>query len=107
MQRFRALQGHDDDGELIDDSNDPIQWPQERALQADLHPWPISAHPLSDYEGDDAVSEDNSSVRVGLSRNSTFTEIMVHRTPHQPIPPKFWRKFKCHLPQCWSKHQER
>ena len=88
------------DGEPIDDSNDPIQWLQEQALQADLHPPPISAHVLSDHEGEDAISEGDSSVRVGLSKSSTFTEIVVHRTPHQPIPPKTWRKIKCHLPQC-------
>ena len=56
------------------------------------------------YEGEDAISEDDSSVGVGLSENSTFTEIMVHRTLHQPIPPDPWRKIKCLLPQCWSKH---
>ena len=97
----------EDDGELIDDSNDPIQGLQEEALRADLHPQPISAHVLSDYEGEDAIPEDDSSVRVGMSKNPAFTEIMMHRTRHQPIPSKSWRKIKCHLPQCWSKPRER
>ena len=95
------------DGELIDDSNDPIQWLQEQALRADLHPPLISDHVLSDYEDGDAISEDDSSVRVGLSKDPTFTEIMLHRTPHQLIPPNSWRKIKCLLPWCWSKHRER
>ena len=78
----------EDDGELIDDSNDPIQWLEEQALRADLHPPPISSHVLSGHECEDAISEDDWIVRVGLSKNPTFAEIMVHRTPHQPIPPK-------------------
>ena len=78
----------EDDGELIDDSNDPIQWLEEQALRADLHPPRISSQDLSDYGGEDAISEDDWNVRVGLSKNPTFTEIMVHRTPHQPKPPK-------------------
>ncbi len=53
----------EDDGGLIDDSNDPIQWLQEQALRADLRPPPISSHVLSDHEGEDAISEDDSSVR--------------------------------------------
>jgi hypothetical protein len=93
----------EDDGELIDDSNGPIQWLQEQALRADLRPSPTNAHVLSEYEGEDATSEDDSSVRVGLSKHSTLTEIMVHRTPHQLISP---RKFKHLLPQCRSKDQE-
>ena len=127
IQRFRTLQGHEsveslapvshvsvlesissriaecsdrsveDDEELIDGPNDTIQWLQEQALQADLHPPPISAHMPSVYEEEE---EEDSSVRVGLCQNLTFTETMVHRTPHQPIPSNFWRKFKCHLPQC-------
>ena len=97
----------EDDGELIDDSNDPIQGLQEQALRADLHPRPVSARVLSDYEGKDAISEDDSSVRVGLSQNSAFTEIVMHRMRHQPILSKSWRKIKCHLPQCWSKPRER
>ncbi|SRR5258706_9275204 len=88
--RIAECSGHyaEDDGELVDDSNDPIQWLQEQALRADLHPPPISSHVLSDYEGEDAISEDDSSVRLGLSKNPNFTEIIVHRTPHLPIPPK-------------------
>jgi len=97
----------EDDGELMDDSNDPIQWLQDQALQADLRPPPVSAHVLSDDEGEDTTSEDDSSVRVGLSRHSTLTEIMVHRMPQQLILPKSWRKIKCLLPHCWSKHRER
>jgi len=88
----------EDDGELMDDSNDPIQWLQEQALPADLRPPPISVHVLSDDEGEDATSEDDSSVRVGLSRHSTLTEVMVHRMPQQLIPPRFWRKIKWLLP---------
>ena len=76
----------EDDG---DESNDPIQWLEEQALRADLHPPSISSHVLSDYKGEDAISEDDWSVRVELSTNPTFTENMVHRTPHQPIPPKW------------------
>ena len=57
----------EDDGEL-----DPIQWLHEQASQADLHPPPISSQVLSDYEGEDAISEDDWSVRVGLSKNPTF-----------------------------------
>jgi hypothetical protein len=53
------------DGELVDDSNDPIQWLKEQALRSDLHPPPIGAHALSDYAGEDAISEDDSSVGVG------------------------------------------
>ena len=34
------------------------------------------------YGGGDAISEDDSSVYVGLSENSTFTENMVHRRLH-------------------------
>ena len=115
VQNFRALQGHasvesfasvstrlsvrtvdsissriaecsahctEDDGEL-----DPIRWLHEQASQANLHPPPISSQVLSDYEGEDAISEDDWSVRVGLNKAS-FTEIMVHRTSHQPILPK-------------------
>ena len=115
VQNFRALQGHasvesfasvstrvsvqtvesisnriaecsahcaEGDGEL-----DPIQWLHEQASQADLHSPPISSQVLSGYEGQDAISEDDWSVRVGLSENPTFIEFMVHRTPHQPIPP--------------------
>jgi hypothetical protein len=127
VQSFRTIQGHasveslasvstlasiasriaecsalyaEDDGELIDDSNDPIRWLQEQALRAELRPPAIGAHVLSDYEGEDATSEDDSSVRVGLNTHSTLTEIMVHRTPHQLTPPKLWRKLKCLLPQC-------
>ena len=62
----------EDDRGLIDDSNDPIQWLQEQALRADLHPPPISVHMLADYEGEDAISEDDSNVGVGLSKNSTL-----------------------------------
>ena len=97
----------EDGGEPIDNSNDPIQWLQEQALQADLHSPPISTHVLPNYESEDAISEEDSSVRVGLSMNSTFTKAMVHRMPHQPVAPKPWRIIKCHLPQCWSKHRER
>ena len=85
----------EDDGELVDGANDPIQWLQEQALRADRLPLPISTHVLSDDEGEDATSEDDSSVRVGLSKHSTLTETMVHRMPQQLIPPKFWRKIKC------------
>jgi len=88
----------EDDGELMDDSNDPIQWLHEQALRADLRPPPINAHVLPDGEGEDATSEDDSSVRVGLSKHSILTEIMVHRMPQQLIPPMFWRKIKCLLP---------
>ena len=56
----------EDDGELIDDSNDPIQWLREQALRADLRPPPISAHVLSDYDGEDTTPEDDPSVRIGL-----------------------------------------
>ena len=134
VQNFRALQGHanveslpsvstrvsvrtvesisnrisecsaqymEGDGEL-----DPIQWLLEQASQANLHSSPISSQVLSIYEGEDAISEDGRSVRVGLSKNPTFTEIMVHRTPHQLIQSKVQRKIKCLLPQCWSKHLE-
>ena len=59
-----SVRSVEDDGELIDDPNDPIQWLQEQALRADLHPPPINARVLSDYEGEDAISEDDSSVRV-------------------------------------------
>ena len=96
----------EDDGGLMDDSNDPIQWLQEQALQADLRPPPVSAHVLSDDEGEGATSEGDLSVRVGSSRHSTLTEIMAHRMPQQLIPPKFSRKIKCLLPHCWSKHRE-
>ena len=78
----------EDDGEFIDDSNDPIQWLEEQALRADLRPPSINFHVPSGYEGEDAISKDDWSVRVGLSKNPTFTEITVYRTPHQPIPPK-------------------
>ena len=61
----RSARSAEDNGELIDNSKDPIQWLQEQALQADLHPPPISAHMLSDYEGEDGIPEDDSSVRVG------------------------------------------
>jgi len=88
----------EDDGELMEDSNDPIQWLQEQALQADRLPLPISAHVLSDDEGEDATSEDDSSVRVWLSKHWTLTEIVVHRAPQQLILPKLWRKIKCLLP---------
>ena len=97
----------EDGGEFIDDSNDTVQRLREQALRADLHPPPISAHVLSNYRGEGAISEDGLSVRVGLSQNSTFTEIMVHRAPHQPISSRIWRKIKCHIPQCWSEHRER
>jgi len=97
----------EDGGELMDDSSDPIQWLQEQALRADIHPRPISAHVLPDDEGEDATSEDDSSVRVGFSKYSILTEIMVYRMPQQLILPKFWRKIKCLLRQCWSKHRER
>ena len=62
----------EDDEELIDDSNDPIQWLQEQALRADLHPPPISADMLTGCEGEDAISDDDLSVCVGLSKNSTL-----------------------------------
>jgi hypothetical protein len=53
-------------GELIDDSNDPIQWLQEQALLSGLlQPLPTGDYVLSDYEGDDAISDGDSSVRVG------------------------------------------
>ena len=71
----------EDVGELIDGANDPIQWLQEQALRADLHPPPISSHVPPEYEGEDAISVSDSSIRVGLSKNL----IMVHRTPHQLI----------------------
>ena len=96
----------ENDGELIDNSNDPIQWLQEQALRADLRPPSISAHVVSDYESEDTTSEDDSIVRVGENKHSSLTEIIVHRPPHQLIPPKIWRATKCVLPQCWSKHRE-
>ena len=90
----------EDDGELIGDSNDPIRWLEEQASRADQSPLPISAHVLSDHEDEDTTSEDDSIVRVGTSELSTLIELMVHRTPHQLIPPKPWKKIKCLLPQC-------
>ena len=88
----------ENDGELIDGSNDPVQWLQEQALRADLRPPSISAHVVSDYESEDATSEDDSRVRVGENKHSALTEIIVHRTPHQLILPKIWRATKCVLP---------
>ena len=62
----------EDDGELVDDSNDPIQWLREQALRANLRPPSISAHVVSDYESEDAISEGHSIVRVGENKHSTF-----------------------------------
>ena len=106
-ESVKSLASIENNGELISNSNDPTPRLQEQALRANRHPPAVSAHVLSDYEGEDAISEDDSSVPVRLSKNSTFTEIVVHSTPHQPIPPKFWRKIKCHLHQCWPKRRER
>ena len=63
------------DGEHMVYSNDSIRWLQEQALQAELRPPPVSAHVLSDDEDEDATSEDDSSVRVWLSKHSTLTEL--------------------------------
>ena len=76
----------EDDGDLINDSNDPMQWLHEQALRADIRP-PIRDHVL-DYESEDTTSEDDSKVRVGGNKHSTLTETMVHRMPHQLVPSK-------------------
>ena len=34
------------------------------------------------YEAEDAISENDSRVRAGLSENLNFTETMAHRIPH-------------------------
>jgi hypothetical protein len=84
------------DGEPTDESNDPIQWLQEQALRAGLHPLPANANflpPLiednSDQESGEATRDDDSSVGIGSSERSTLAEIVMHRTTHQPILPEF------------------
>jgi hypothetical protein len=52
----------ENDGEPVDESNDPAQWLQEQALRAELHPPLVGAHipPVEDYSD----SEDEDTIRM-------------------------------------------
>jgi len=64
----------ENDGKPVDESIDPVQWLEEQALQADLHPPPANACVVvpqgeenSDHEGEVAASDGNSSVSIESS----------------------------------------
>ena len=66
---------NEDDGEPIDESNDPVQWLKEQAFRTDLQPPPASVHVLSDHESEGTASDGDSSVRIKSSNRLVLLKL--------------------------------